>query len=319
MHIRDIARLPGYDIEKAKEEMRNTPNTTILPRKFEDQVTNRAVVKGQRRSGYNYPDATPDVNLETGVGKFAWGFDLGGNNAAMKYEDPETHEKIDNQLWRALGCVAQFQAGPPQKPYGEDLAWNINIDFAPAWLIQVSGKDLNHDGKVTVTLDRATQHLERDAGTAILSGATYIAEPTGRSHNVFEGEIKNGVLTITPSHLYLEGEMPHYAEIDLVNAHMRLHLQANGELVGYWGGLIDWKRHAYMFTARPATGDGIGFYQALKKMADADPDPKTGENRRISGTFRIEAVPAFIVTGDGKVLASPGEVRTGGKSAAGGG
>ena len=184
MHIRDIARLPGYDLEKAKEEMRNTPNTTILPRQFEDQVTNRAIVKGQRRSAYNYPEAAPDVNLETGVGKYAWGFDLGGKNAAMKYEDPETHEKVDNQLWRALGCVAQFQAGPPQKPYGEDLAWNINIDFAPAWLIQISGKDLNHDGKVTVTLDRATHHLERDAGTAILSGATYIAEPTGRSHNV---------------------------------------------------------------------------------------------------------------------------------------
>ncbi len=315
MHIRDIARLPGYDIEKAKEEMRKNPNPTQLPRKFTDAVDNRAVVNGENKSIYNYPEATPDVNLETGVGKWAWGFDLGGKSTAAKFEDPDTHEKVDNQLWRALGCIGQFQAGPPQMPYGEDLAWNLAVDFAPAWLMQVSGEDLSKDGKVTITLDRATQHMERDAGASVLAGMTYVVEPTGRSHNVFQGEIKNGVITITPAHLYLQGEMPHYAEIDLDNAHMRLKQEANGNVVGYWGGYLDWKRYAYMFTARPATGDGVGFYHALKKMADVDPDPKTGLNRKISGTFRIEAMPAFIATSDGKVIASPTGVSPSGKIA----
>ena len=135
--------------------------------------------------------------------------------------------------------------------------------------MQISGADLNKDGPVTITLDRALDHLQRDALSGIRSYVTYVIDPSPRSHNVLTGEIKNGVLSIKPAYIYLVGDMPFYPQIDLKNAHMRIHSEQGGKLVGYWGGLIDWKRHAYMFTARPATGDGIGFYQALKKMADA--------------------------------------------------
>jgi hypothetical protein len=38
-----------------------------------------------------------------------------------------------------------------------------------------------------------------------------------------------------------------------------------------------------------------GFYYALRNMADANPDPKTGMNMSISTTFTVEAVPAYIV------------------------
>jgi hypothetical protein len=61
-----------------------------------------------------------------------------------------------------------------------------------------------------------------------------------------------------------------------------------------------------MYTARPANGsDAIGLYHAIKKMADADPDPKTGQNRSISTTFRMEALPAYLLTTEGKVIATP--------------
>jgi hypothetical protein len=60
-----------------------------------------------------------------------------------------------------------------------------------------------------------------------------------------------------------------------------------------------------METARPAAGaDAIGMYWALEKMADADPDPVTGKNRLISTTWRMEAVPAFLSTPDGRVVAT---------------
>ena len=41
-------------------------------------------------------------------------------------------------------------------------------------------------------------------------------------------------------------------------------------------------------------------------MADAKPDPKTGQNQEISATFRMEAVPAYLTKLDGTVVAAPG-------------
>jgi len=46
-------------------------------------------------------------------------------------------------------------------------------------------------------------------------------------------------------------------------------------------------------------------YHALKKMADANPDPATGQNRDISSTFRMEAVPSYLASADGKIVAMP--------------
>lgn len=263
-----------------------------------------AFVDGKPVSALDYPDAVrSDPNVETVVGKYAYGFDLGGP-AANKFIDPETHEKVDNQLWRAVGCANNFQQTPPAMPYSEGLGWNAMVDTAPGWAIQISGADLSKDGPVTVILDRTLRHLERDASGGIRSDVTYALDPAPRSHNVLSGEIKNGVLTIKPSYIYLEGDMPFYAQIDLQNAHMRLRSEPEGKLLGYWGGYTDWHTWAYMYSARPANADPVGWYWALEKLADADPDPVTGKNRLISTTWRMEAVPAFLATEDGKIVAT---------------
>jgi hypothetical protein len=138
-----------------------------------------------------------------------------------------------------------------------------------------------------------------------MSSASYALDPSPRSHNVLEGELKGGVITIEPADIYLQAEMPFYPEMALRNAHMRIKLQPNGQLVGYWGGYFSRERFSYMITSRPGHGgDSIGLYHAVKKMADASPDPKTGQNQEISSTWRMEAVPAFLTTLDGKVVAN---------------
>ncbi len=291
----------GYSREDATR-MANDP-ALRLPG-LRERIVNRAVVNGKHVSVYNYPDAVPDPNIETVSGRYAYGFDLGGS-AAQKFEDPETHQKIDNQLWRAVGCTESFRATPPMMPYPEELSWNAMTDSAPAWTLQISGADLSKDGPVTITLDRALQHLERDATGAIAADSSYVVDPSPRSHNVLHGRIEDGVLTIEPHEVYLEAEMPYYFDIALKNAHMRFTSEP-GKLVAYWGGYINWRNFAYMYTARPASGaDSIGIYHALKKMADADPDPLTGQNGAISATYRMEAVPAFVAREDGTVVARP--------------
>jgi hypothetical protein len=274
-----------------------------------------ALVDGKPVPALDYPDALQkDPDIETVVGKYAYGFDLGGP-AANKFIDPDTGGTVDDQLWRAIGCTSGFQATPPVLPYNETAPWGTMLDTSPGYAIQISGDDLNKDGPVTVTLDRTLRHPERDASGDVRSYGSYVLDPSPRSHNVLSGEIKDGVLTIKPGYIYLTGDMPFYPQIDLKNAHMRLHSEPGGKIVGYWGGFADWHAWVYTFTARPAGGaDNLGIYWALKKLADADPDPATGQNRLISVTWRMEAVPAFLATdGDGKLVATASSDGLGGK------
>ena len=305
--IRDLISV-GYTKEQAVNIIASAVDSVTLPIEIQNKIDTRALVNGKPASIYNYPDAVADPNIETVTGKYGFGFNLGGANPTSKFIDPETNEPVDNQLWRAVGCTESYRAVPPVMPYPEELAWNTMVDSAPGWSIRITGADLSKDGPITITLDRTTQHLERSANGDVMSDVSYIIDNSARSHSVLQGEIKNGVISIKPAFVRLEGEMPYYAEIALRNTHMRL--KSNGEnLVGYWGGYINWKAFAYMHTSRPPSGaDSIGLYHALKKMADASPDPKTGQNQEISATFRMEAVPAYLTTPEGAVVATPGAI-----------
>ena len=99
----------------------NCPQAAKDPKRaqfaVETQLRNdRALVDGKPVSAKDYPDAVvKDPNIETVVGRYAYGFDLGGP-AANKFEDPETHQRIDNQLWRAVGVhglISGHTAGGP--------------------------------------------------------------------------------------------------------------------------------------------------------------------------------------------------------------
>jgi len=296
--LRDLMEV-GYSREEAQKIVAGEG-----ARDARSKVRKRAVVNGQNMSIYNYPDAVKDPNIEMVTGPHAYGFDLDGKAGGAEFTDPETKGKVDNQLYRAVGCTESFNATPPVMPYPEELAWQSMTDSAPAWLIQISGADLSKDGPVTITLDRATRHPVRDATGGPLRNATYVVDPSPRSHNVLQGQIKDGVISITPQDIYLEAQMPFYSEIAMQKTQMRMKVDETGKIVGYWGGYIDWTTFVYMFTSRSGNNaDTMGIYHAVKKMADADPDPKTGQNRAISTTWRLEAVPAYIADSSGKILA----------------
>lgn len=308
MHARELQAI-GFDQKEAVELQKKQRDTDAIVPQYRDKVYNRARINGKEGSVFTYPDFTPDPNVELYSGNYAYGFDLTGTASPSKFEDPETHARVDNQLWHALGCINQYRTFPPQKPMLEDTSWDVFVDNAPAWTVQISGDDLSKDGKVIVTIGRATQHLLRDATSSVLRDATYVVDPASKTRNILEGEIKDGVLTIKPAYIYLEGELPFYMDIELENGHMRITRQSDGKLIAYMGGFTDWKRYAYMSTARPfQDAAAIEVYHAMKKVADADPDPITGQNRKISATFRLEAVPAYLADGNGNILATPDDL-----------
>jgi len=255
----------------------------------------------------NFPSVLPDPMSYNAVGRFAIGLNLDGKVGPESWEHPFTGEiGIDNQMWRVLGCWDAYHVNKPVNPYNEGIAWDTAVDAMPAWLISISGKDLDIDGEVVVTFDRALNIPLRDAFGSIMSGTSFAIDSNPRSHNEFKGKIENKILTIEPGNFYMQGESQFYPHLQFTDTQLRFELRDDGSMVGHIGGYQPWRDYYHYLSVRGETDgmiDLIGVFYDLKRFADAAPDPLTGENTAISAAYFIEAVPAFHVNENGALLA----------------
>jgi hypothetical protein len=270
---------------------------------LDELVMNRGRIDGKPVNPYTHPAAVVDLKMPGLDGKYAFGFDLDGKGADDPdgFEDPQTHERgVDHQLYRALGCARAFRGSLESRPTYYAWAWGQLKDSQPAWLITVAGEDLGKDGPVTVSIDRALEHLRSNSDGTPRFDMAYRIDPDPRSHNTFRGELRNGVVTITQHDKLRLLQNPLVApELQLINVHLRLTLESNRAARGFLAGYQPW--HAIYFGIagvgfggeQQVTGDVPGFYHLMKRYADAEPDPVTGQNRAISVTYYLEAVPAF--------------------------
>lgn len=271
-------------------------------------VTMRGKKDGQLVSAYHYPESVPMPDFETVVGPHAYGFDLDGANSDG-FEDPETGERgVDNQLFRTVGCFELYSVGLPARPFYEETIWTTLIvkQKPPAWVFTVSGDDLSKDGEVTVSFYSAVEHLRLDTTGKGLADVTYVIDPAARTHGVFRGELKQGVFTsyAGDEEFLLERQFSH-TKLDLTKARLRLTLNDDHTAAGYLGGYQPWMDFWFMLAAGGEQDHGLdisAIYQMLKRMADGRPDPESGENTGISGAYRVEAVPAFLATADGRFI-----------------
>ena len=264
-------------------------------------------LNGQEVNPGNVPVLVSDPQIRTAQGRFAHGFNLNGVVEPDAFEDPASGEfGVDNRMWRALGCFEVYQVRRPVRPYNEDIAWDTALDAMPAWLMSVSGPDLDRAGEVTVTFDRALNVAMRDARGGVLSGATYVVDPDPRSHSVFAGRIEDGVLTIEPGDFSIQGESQFYAILRFTGTRLRLEMADDGSATGIIGGYQPWRDYFHYLAIRGeenAQVDLPGVYYAMKRLADGVPDPETGENTAISAAYFLEAVPAFHATLAGEIVA----------------
>ncbi len=256
----------------------------------------------------DFPTSVPDDHIEivegAGKGHYAYGFNLAGQETPDSFEDPETHEAVQDQMWRVLGCFTAYQYRLPGIPYNEGITWDTAEDAMPAWLVSVSGDDLSKDGDVTVTFDRSLDVLMRNRHGGVLSGSSYTIDPDPRSHSTFKGHIKDHVLTIEPGNFSMQGESQFYALLRFTNTHLRFNLNTDGSLRGFIGGYQPWLDYFHYLAIRGQEDSEVdlpGVYYAMKRLADAEPD-KSGQNTAISATYYIEAAPVFITDESGKVL-----------------
>ena len=297
-NLSDLGYTPAQIEEMAKKELdgENSPIRGLM--------TSRARVDGKPANPYAYPAFVADPKLKSSVSKLAYGFDLDGKAGPNSVEDPQTRQKgVDNEFARALGCMRSFRGSLECRPTYFAWAWGQLKDSQPAWIVTISGESLSKDGDVTVTFDRALEHLRSNADGSPRADATYRIDPDPRSHNVLHGKLKGKELTFdTPTDFrLLQNPLMAPMEFKMTRAKLRVTLKDDGSIAGIIGGYMPWSEfYLGLGTQGPGTeycitGDIPGIYYLLKKHADADPDPKTGQNTSISAAYYLEAVPAFIL------------------------
>jgi hypothetical protein len=296
---RDLMRI--YPKKVVDDALKNFPGEDGTDQPWIPLVATRGNGKD---NVYVNPTTVPDPHLKQVQGHFAYGFNLDGKGAASPngFEEPETHELgVDNQLYRAMGCIRSYRAGPPpDRPPMPAQIWDNLRDQVPAWLITIQS-DQEGDGPVTVIFDRAVEVAARDASGGARADMTFHIDPDPRGHNVLHGQRKDGRITIDPTPLTLIADPFLLPKFDFTNTHLRLDPRPDGGLRGILGGYLPWypiyaQKAVLAFGFEYATSvDVPGLYYALRSAADADPDPETGQNRKISTAYLIEAVPAFAV------------------------
>lgn len=271
---------------------------------LDELIMNRGRIDGKPANPYTHPASVVDLGMPGLDGKDGFGFDLDGKGPDQpgSFQDPESKERgVDHQLYRALGCTRAFRGSLASRPTYWAWAWGQLKDSQPAWLITIDGADLSKNGPVTISIDRAYEYLRSNSDGSPRFDMAYRVDPDLRSRNKFDGELRDGVVTITEHSKLRLLQNPLVApEFNLKNVHLRLELKSDRTARGFMGGYQPW-RPIYWGIAgvgfggeQQVTGDVPGFYHLLKRYADADPDPVTGQNESISATYYIEAVPAFV-------------------------
>lgn len=267
----------------------------------------RGRVDGKPVSAFVHPWTAADPKLTAVDGVYAFGFNLDDRVGVNSFQDPLTKEMgVDNELFRAMGCIEQFRGTYEFRPTFWEFIWNSMKESSPAWLMTIVGKDLTKDGPITIIFDRAMEHLVFSPGGEATADMTYRADPDPRSHNVFEGQIEDGVIFITnPGLLQLLQDSLSFTEFVLEKTQIRLQIMPDGRLDGFIGGYQPW-RQFYFGIAQGGLGyegmivnDTVGIYYLLRQHADAYPNPETGQNDSISAAYHIEAVPVFVLADKG--------------------
>jgi len=306
-YLKDLADL-GMSGEEIEALIKERDSNDEGPNRFSEIIRTRGRINGEPANPYMYPATVKDPEWKALVGTKAYGFDLDGKGPDQpgSFTHPDTNAKgIDHMFYRAVGCYRAFRGSLDGRPTYWDWAWGQLKDSQPAWLITITGEDLSKDGDVTVTFDRALEHLASNVDSTPRADVTYRIDPDPRSHNVLKGRIENGVVSASMDGMFRMQQNPlALPELRLQNTKFEFKLRRDGTADGFIGGYQPWSDLYFAFASggqaieQCIVGDVPGLYYLLKKNADAHPDPKTGVNSSISATYYFETVPAFTVPAD---------------------
>lgn len=288
---------------------------------YPDDGTKRTFVETQlEREGQIWnPTTEPESSklvFHEVAGNTAIGMNLDGKVGARDFTGPDGEKGIDNQIYRVVGCVANYRG--PDGSYRHFIQEYLKTFNYNRFLIEVTEVDsLANDPEVIVTLYRGRDGLTLDATGAFTSGGTQRVDMRWGKEFIYKlnGKIVDGVLTTTPADITYPESQARGVPIQYVHDwRVRLTLTEDGA-VGLMGGYINvdrfynslgqnWSTHHRSYGMEPMTSE----YRALRKNADAYPD-KDGHNTAISGAWEVRFSQAFIMhpDGDGPLVSQKGD------------
>lgn len=245
----------------------------------------------------------PKLHFKEAQGTTAIGLNLDGKVGPRDFTSPDGEPGIDNQMYRVLGCVDNYR-GPDgsYRHFIQDYMRKFNYN---RWLLEVSQvDDLTNDDDVTVTLYRGKDALMVDTLGGYTPGSTQRIDFRWGKSFIYQlrGKIKDGVLTTVPADItFPESQARGVPYLSVHDWRVKLKLteeSAQGLMAGYtdieryYNSLgQNWSTHHRSYGAEPMTSE----YRAMRKNADAYPDPTTGQNTAISMAWEIKFVQAFIL------------------------
>ena len=293
-----------------QEEIDKIADPTKLNTTIYGQYMGRRGKDGDKPvSIYTHPLSVPDTNIKLDQAKEGFGFNLDGKEGPLDYTDPLTHETgVDNVAARVFGCFDRTRGTYKAPPGNWSYRWTHYTE-GNTWLVEVANNkaeplNLESEDNVTVKFYRGMQ-LPIKNGVGYQRNVTYTIDPDTRLKSLtsFKGKIRKRVFTaeVTPEFRMIASPRIHPV-FDFKSVHMRMTFNPDGTVEAFVGGYVPIEQVYFPFGSygiyAEYTGgmDLVGVYHALQKNADTDidRDPKTRQRTRISQTYQLSAVPAFL-------------------------
>ena len=293
----------------------NDGNREQFKKLFPDTGATRSLTDTQLRREIDgfHPTTSPDLfPFSEGQGPVAPGLDLDGIAGPEDFRGPSGETGIDNQMQRAIGCIANYR-GPdgPIRFFEDEMVLRENYNRL---IVELSGVDsLVDDPEVQVRISRGRDKVLVDAGGLkalpggtqrmdLRWGANYLREAKGR--------IAGGVLVTEPVDLLYPWDVFYFpSDQYMFGARLRLALtptEAKGLIAGYadietWylHMVKNWSTHHQSYGRSSAPS----IYKAMRRLADAQPDPQTGAKRAISGALEVKFTQVRLIPPDPAALA----------------
>ncbi len=274
---------------------------------FPDNGTRRTLLETQlKREGEQWhPGTAPEsFPFHEAQGKTSFGLNLDGQADANDFAGPQGEQGIDNQLYRVIGCIANYRAAGTIYHFENEYMRRYNDNRV---LLELTGvDDLVNDNDVALTLYRGLDGLLTDAtGKDFSPGGTQRVDMRwGRQYiRHFKAKIVDGVLTTDSADTVM---IPWGVTFDtngyqvFRGLRFKLQLTAAGA-EGLMAGYVDvegfthhlntsWSTHHQSYGQLSSPSQ----YRAMHRLADGSPDPKTGANTAISSAVKVKFTQVFV-------------------------
>lgn len=299
-----------HETEGAKDECPQGLNT-VGPREqykvlFPEDGTKRTLAETQLALAAQiwWPTMEEDeFPLKEAGGKVAIGLDLDGKTDAADFTSPDGMPGVDNQLFRAIGCINSYRTGNAITKFDDDFYKRNRINRMMIVLTDVDS--LIDDDDVTITTYRGRDPLiTGGSDKGFVPGSTQRLDLRWGKELIHSAKAKiaDGVLTTSPLEFIVPhdrgGELPLYW---LRDAQFKLSLTPQ-RAEGVVGGYADLE-HLYRTRNRQWSPHHLSYghqlptswYRTLRRLADGFPDPATGQNTALSAAMDVKLIQVHVL------------------------